>query len=257
MRIKQWWVSFYTLAKRELVRVLRIWPQSLLPPVITMSLYFTIFGTVMGNRIGSMQGYSYMEYIVPGLVMMGIINSAYMNVIFSFFHNKFQRNIEEMLVAPMPNFLIVAGYVAGGTIRGLLVGLLIVATSLFFVRMSVSYWLVTLTIAAGTAILFSLAGFINGIFAKKFDDTSIVPMFVLTPLTYLGGVFYSIDLLPPAWQKVSCLNPIFYIVNGFRHGVLGSADVSIQQSLCLLIIASIVLFALSVWLMRRGVGIKH
>ncbi len=256
MRIKENWISFYTLYRREMLRILRIWPQTLLPPVITMSLYFIIFGNLIGPRIGDMQGFSYIQYIVPGLVMMSIINNSYLNVSSSFFGNKFQHNIEEMLVAPMPNSMILAGYVAGGIVRGLLVGFLVVLVSLFFTKMKMYNWLSMLTIAVFTAVLFSLAGFVNGILAKKFDDIAIIPMFILTPLTYLGGVFYSVDMLPPIWQKITYANPVFYMVNGFRYSILGESDVPLSFALLMIFGSVIILYLFCLWLLNKGIGIR-
>jgi len=256
MRVKENWIAFYTLLHREVKRIIRIWTQTLLPPVITISLYFIIFGTLIGPRIGDMNGVGYMEYIVPGLVMMAIINNSYLNVVSSFFSNKFQRNIEEMLVAPMPNSLILAGYVSGGIARGLIVGILVIFVSLFFTKIEMYHWGATLLIAVFTAVGFSLAGFINGIFAKTFDDISIIPVFVLTPLTYLGGVFYSIELLPKFWQAVMHINPIFYMVNGFRYGMLGKSDVAIEYALLMLGGSVLILYFLSLHLLNKGVGVR-
>ena len=256
MRIKENWTGFYTLSRREFVRILRIWPQTLLPPVMTMSLYFVIFGALIGPRIGNMHGVSYIQYIVPGLVMMAIINNAYVNVSSSFFGNKFQRNIEEMLVAPMPHSIILCGYVMGGILRGIIVGVLIILTSLFFTELEMYHWGYTILIAILTAVLFSLAGFLNGIYAKKFDDIAIVPMFVLTPLTYLGGVFYSVELLPPFWRTAMYANPVFYMVNGFRYGMLGFADVGIWYALFIIACLVVFLYIICVWLLNRGVGVR-
>lgn len=256
MRIKENWISFYTLYRREFVRIVRIWSQTLLPPVITMSLYFIIFGNLIGSRIGLIDGMSYVEFIMPGLVMMAIINNSYLNTTSSFFGNKFQRNVEEMFIAPMPNSIIIAGYVCGGIVRGLIVGVLVIFVSLFFTKVQVYNWPATLTIAFFTATLFSLAGMLNGIFAKKFDDISIVPVFILTPLTYLGGVFYSVSALSPLWQKLSFANPIFYMVNGFRYGMLGKGDVSLTYALVIILGAMILTYMLCVWLLNKGIGVK-
>lgn len=250
------WISFYTLFRREVIRIIRIWSQTLVPPVITMTLYYVIFGDIVGPRIGPMQGVPYIQYIVPGLVMMAIINNSYLNVSSSVFGNKFQRNLEEMLVAPMPSYCILNGFVGGGVVRGILVGFFVIAVSLFFTKLSMYSSLVTITIAVCTSILFSLAGFINGIFAKKFDDVAIVPMFVLTPLTYLGGVFYSVDLLPPFWQTMTHINPVFYMVNGFRYGLLGISDVGIIYSLSIIASAGVGLYLFSIWLLNRGIGVR-
>lgn len=250
------WISFYTLLRREITRILNMWAETLLPPVITMGLYFVIFGSVMGSRIGSMDGIPYIQYIVPGLVMMGIINNSYMNVEFSFYLSRFQRNIEEILTAPIPNSLVLAGYVGGGVFRGLLIGVLVLMVSLFFTKLSIHSWGLTLLISLLTSVLLSLGGLINGIFAKNFDDLSIVPMFVLTPLTYLGGVFYSVDLLPAVWRKLTYFNPIFYMVNGFRYAMSGVSDLSILYSIVMLSILVVVFYSICVWLLNKGVGIK-
>lgn len=256
MRAKENWISFTTLLNREIVRVLRIWPQTLMPTAITISLYFIIFGDIIGPRIGEMQGVSYIQYIVPGLIMMAIITNAYLNVCSSVFGNKFQRNIEEMLIAPMPNHIIICGYAGAGVIRGIIVGIVVALVSLCFGKLTIHSWLVTFSVAILTSTLFALAGFINGILAKKFDDISIIPMFVLTPLTYLGGVFYSVDLLPRFWQIVSSFNPVLYMVNGFRWGLLGIADVQISIALWILLIAVIICYGICWWMMERGIGIK-
>jgi ABC-2 type transport system permease protein len=219
-------VAFYTLARKEVVRFFRIWSQTLVPSIVSMALYFAIFGKLIGARVGEMGGQSYINYIVPGLIMMSVITNAYANVVSSFFGSKFQRNIEEMLVAPMPSALIMWGYLIGGTLRGLVVGLLVFGVAHIFTDLHIQHMGIMWLVAILTAFLFSLMGLLNGIFAKKFDDINIVPTFVLTPLTYLGGVFYSVHLLPPFWQKVTHLNPIFYVVNAFRYGVSGYSDVS-------------------------------
>jgi ABC-2 type transport system permease protein len=227
------------------------------PPAITMTLYFIIFGSLIGSRIGTMDGVDYMSYIAPGLIMMSVITNSYANVVSSFFGAKFSRHIEEMLVAPMSNAAIVIGHVAGGVIRGLLVGALVTAIALFFTHLHVKHPLVTISVVLLSATVFSLAGFINAIYAKKFDDISIIPTFVLTPLTYLGGVFYSISMLPPFWQAVSQANPILYMVNAFRYGILGTSDIGIGTAYVILIVFVIVLFSVCLSLMRRGVGIRE
>ena len=229
-RSKLWLISFQTIVAKELNRFLRIWLQTLLPPAITMSLYFVIFGSVIGNRIGEMSGINYMSYIAPGIIMMAIITNTYGNVVSSFFGAKFQRHIEEILVSPTPNIIILAGYVTGGVCRGILVGLIVTAITLFFTPLKIYSLPISISVVVLTAVLFSLLGFINGIFAKKFDDIAIVPTFVLTPLTYLGGVFYSIDLLPPFWKELSLINPVLYMVNAFRFGFLGVSDIDLMQA---------------------------
>ena len=225
-----YWIAFKSILTKEVTRFTRIWVQTLVPPAITMSLYFIIFGNLIGSRLGLMHGVSYMEFIVPGLIMMSVITNSYANVASSFFSAKFQRNIEEMLVAPVPNYVIILGFVAGGVARGLCVGAIVTGVSLFFVPLQVHDPLAVFVTLLLTAILFSLGGLLNAVFAKSFDDVSIIPTFVLTPLTYLGGVFYSIQLLPPFWQGLSHVNPIIYMVNAFRYGFLGISDVPMARS---------------------------
>ena len=246
-----------TLVRKEVVRVLRIWIQTIVPPAITMTLYFIIFGNLIGKRIGTMDGFDYMSYIAPGLIMMSVITSSYGNVVSSFFGAKFGRHIEEMLVAPMSNAAIVIGHVSGGLIRGLFIGMLVTVVALFFTKLDVQHPFVTISIVILSSIVFALAGFINAIFAKKFDDISIVPTFVLTPLTYLGGVFYSISLLPEPWQTLSKANPILYMVNAFRYGILGRSDIDISHAYLMLIVFIVLLFTACVTLMNRGVGIRE
>lgn len=245
-----------SLAAKETNRYMRIWVQTLVPPVITTSLYFIIFGNLIGSRIGEMGGFSYMEFIVPGLIMMSVITSSYSNVASSFFSQKFQKNIEELLVAPVPTHVIIWGFVFGGLGRSILVGALVTLISLFFVPLHVFSWGIVIVTVLMTAIVFSLAGLLNGIFAQSFDDVSIVPTFVLQPLTYLGGVFYSVTMLPPFWQAVSKVNPIVYMVSGFRYGFLGTIDVNIWISLGILIVFILVLYALSWYLIERGRGLR-
>ncbi|HNP36828.1 MAG TPA: ABC transporter permease [Woeseiaceae bacterium] len=250
-------VAIATVVQKEVVRVLRIWLQTIVPPAITMTLYFIIFGNLIGRRIGTMDGFDYMSYIAPGLIMMSVITNSYGNVVSSFFGAKFGRHIEEMLVAPMSNAAIIIGHVAGGVLRGLMVGALVTCVALFFTRLHVEHLLVTISVVLLSSIVFSLAGFINAIFAKKFDDISIVPTFVLTPLTYLGGVFYSISLLPEFWQNVSRANPILYMVNAFRYGILGTSDIEIATAYAILLVFVVLLFSFSLMLMNRGVGIRE
>ena len=249
-------VALRTIWIKECTRFLRIWIQTLLPPAITMSLYFVIFGNLIGSRIGDMGGFSYMEFIVPGLIMMAVITNSYSNVCSSFYSAKFQHNIEEMLVAPVPNWVIIAGFVGGGVARALLIGIIVTTVSLFFVDIQIhnlAFIIVTLIL---TAILFATAGLINAIFANSFDDISIIPTFILTPLTYLGGVFYSLSMLPEFWQWVSKINPIVYMVNGFRYGFLGVSDVNHYVSLALLVGFNVVLLSVAYSLINRGVGIR-
>ncbi|MEL6215323.1 MAG: ABC transporter permease [Pseudomonadota bacterium] len=254
--VMQNWVAFQTIVRKEFLRVIRIWVQTIVPPAITMTLYFLIFGSLIGSRIGTMDGVGYMQFIAPGLIMMSVITNSYGNVVSSFFGAKFQRHIEEMLVSPVPNSIIILGHVAGGVVRGLMVGGLVSIVALFFTDMTVAHPLITLAMVVLTSIVFSLAGFINAMFAKKFDDISIIPTFVLTPLTYLGGVFYSISLLPEFWQKVSLANPILYMVNAFRYGMLGQSDIPVGIAFALVLFFVALLFSTCVFLMNRGVGIR-
>ncbi|MBN3562639.1 ABC transporter permease [Aliamphritea spongicola] len=257
MSNKELWVAFMTIVSREIRRFTRIWGQTLLPPAITMTLYFIIFGNLIGSRIGEMGGFDYMEYIVPGLIMMSVITNSYSNVVSSFYSTKFQRHIEELLVSPVPNWVILSGYVVGGSARGLGVGFIVTCLSLFFTDLQIHNLWVMVTVVLLTAILFSLGGFINAVFANSFDDVSIIPTFVLTPLTYLGGVFYSISLLPEFWQGVSQLNPILYMVNTFRFGILGVSDIDIVFAFSMIIVFILVLFAYSLHLLSSGRGIRH
>lgn len=253
---KATWISFYTLVEKEVVRIFRIWMQSLLPSVITTSLYFLIFGAFIGQRIGEVEGVTYLEFVVPGLVMMAIITNSFSNVVGSFFGNKFQRSIEELLVSPTPSWVIVAGYSMGGIVRGLLVGGLVLGLAFLFTGVFYSNIFAILGFAIFTSVLFSLAGLLNGIYAKKFDHITIVPTFVLTPLTYLGGVFYSIDALPEFWQNISRANPVLYMVNGFRYGFFGVSDVPVLISFIIVIGFIVVLATLDWMLIRRGVGMR-
>lgn len=250
-------VAIRTLIRKEVIRVVRIWVQTIVPPAITMTLYFIIFGNLIGRRIGSMDGFDYMQYIAPGLIMMSIITNSYGNVVSSFFGAKFGRHVEEMLVSPMSNSAIIIGHVAGGVLRGLAVGALVTVIALLFTDLSVKHPLITITMVVLSSTVFALAGFINAVFAKKFDDISIVPTFVLTPLTYLGGVFYSISLLPEFWQTVSKANPILYMVNAFRYGILGTSDIGIGYAYAIVLIFVILLFSTCLFLMNRGVGIRE
>ena len=251
------WIGLKTLVRKEIVRVVRIWIQTVIPPAITMTLYFIIFGNLIGRRIGTMDGYDYMQYIAPGLIMMSVITNSYGNVVSSFFGAKFGRHIEEMLVSPMSNATVIVGHVAGGVFRGLLVGVLVTVVALFFTKLDVAHPLITISIVILSSTVFALAGFINAVFARKFDDISIVPTFVLTPLTYLGGVFYSISLLPEFWQKVSLANPIIYMVNAFRFGILGTSDISIGYAYLIVGLFVVGLFTTSMLLLNRGIGIRE
>lgn len=257
MNFQQLQIALSTLVTKEIRRFMRIWPQTLLPPAITMSLYFVIFGNLVGSRIGQMNGFSYMQFIVPGLIMMAVITNSYSNVVSSFFSVKFQRSIEELIASPVPNHIILIGYVIGGVTRGLLVGLIVTLLSLFFTELSIHHLFVTIFTVLVTAILFSLGGFINAVYARSFDDISIVPTFVLTPLTYLGGVFYSMDQLGTFWQTLSLLNPIVYMVNAFRYGILGASDVNVWASLFIISIFCIMLYIIAYRLLARGTGMRE
>ena len=249
-------VALGTVARREVMRILRIWTQTLIPPAITMTLYFLIFGGLIGSRVGKMEGISYMDFIVPGLVMMSVIQNSYGNISSSFFGAKFGRHIEELLVSPMPNWVILTGYVAGAVLRGVLVGAMVLCIAMFFTKVRVPHPLVMVSSVLLGAVIFSLAGFINAVYAKKFDDVAIVPTFILTPLTYLGGVFYSVKLLPGWAETATHANPIFYMVNAFRYGLLGVSDVSMWTAYALMLGFVAALGAIALWLLKRGVGMR-
>ena len=257
MNTRAIWTSFFTILRREVRRFTRIWPQTLVPPVITMSLYFVIFGSLIGSRIGEMGGYSYMEFVVPGLIMMAVITNSYANVVSSFYSAKFQHNVEELLVSPTPNWVVMAGYVLGGVARGLIVGFVVTMIAMLFTSLSVQHIGITILIVFLTSVLFALAGFINAIFANSFDDISIIPTFVLTPLTYLGGVFYSIDLLSPFFQGLSKLNPILYMVNAFRYGVLGVSDINVVWAFAGVLVFIALLGAWGLHLMTHSKRLRH
>jgi len=256
MEIQKQFVALETIVVKEVRRFSRIWIQTLLPPAITVSLYFVIFGNLVGSRIGEMGGFDYMKFIVPGLIMMSVITNSYSNVVSSFFSTKFQRSIEELLVSPTPNHIILIGYVLGGVARGLAVGFIVTCTSLAFAELHIHNWLVMISIVFLTAVVFSLAGFINAVFARSFDDISIVPTFILTPLTYLGGIFYSLKMLPEFWYNVSLANPIVYMVNGFRYGILGVTDVSLWLTYGMIFLFIAVFYSWALFLLNRGAGIR-
>ncbi|MCD4779471.1 MAG: ABC transporter permease [Candidatus Omnitrophica bacterium] len=249
-------IAYLTLSRKEINRILRIWPQTLVPSMITQSLYFIIFGNFIGSRLGDIAGVSYVAFIVPGLVMMSIINNSYTNVSGSFFSSKFMGSIEELLVSPAPNWVIIAGYATAGIFRGILVGLLVFFISCLFTRPQIHNIIIVAIFVILTSAVFSLAGFLNGILAKKFDDISIFPTFILTPLTYLGGVFYSVKSLPAFWQSVSNFNPILYMINGFRFGLYGYSDVNIMMSLMIIIFFIIFQISLIVYILQKGYGLK-
>ena len=250
------WIGFQTIILRECSRILRIWGQTIVPSAVTAALYFVIFGTLIGRRIGQMDGVDYMQYIAPGLIMMAVITNAYANVSSSFFGAKFQRFLEEISVSPLPDWLVVLGYVGGGVLRGLLVGLVVTIISLVFTHLPVHHVFVIVAAVVLTAVVFSLAGFINGVFAKNFDQVNWIPTFILTPLTYFGGVFYSINLLPPWAQSLSHANPVLHMVNAFRYGFLGRSDVDVVLAFAIMLGAAAVLFGIALTLMRRGTGLR-
>ena len=255
--LRQFWIAYLTITRKEIMRFSRIWLQTIIPPVVMVALYFIIFGNLIGQRIGDMDGMDYIDFIMPGLVMMSIITNSYANVVSSFYGAKYSRHIEEMQVAPVPDLVILLGFVSGGIARGISVGIAVTLVSMLFTDFSVHNPLVVLLVALLTSWLFSMAGLINGIFANSFDDISIVPTFVLTPLTYLGGIFYSITLLPDFWQRVSLGNPILYMVNSFRYGFRGSSDIDLSTALGVILFFIIVLFVFSLALLRRGTGIRQ
>src|SRR5580658_5236521 len=245
-------VALRTIMRREIVRIMRIWTQTLIPPAITMTLYFVIFGKLVGSRIGVIEGgFTYIQYIVPGLVMMSIITNSYGNISSSFFGAKFSRAVEEMLVSPMPNWVILLGYVSGAVARGLVVGAMVLGIALLFTSLHVAHPFITFLSVLLGATIFSLAGFVNAVFAKKFDDIALVPTFILTPLTYLGGVFYSVNMLGEPWQAISRVNPILYMVNAFRFGVLGISDVNIAVAFVVMLAFVVGLSIIALQLLKR------
>lgn len=256
MKAQQKLTAFKTILAKEVMRFLRIWLQTLIPPAITMALYFVIFGNLIGNQIGDMDGFKYIEYIIPGLIMMSVITNSYSNVVSTFFTAKMFGHIQEMLISPVPNHIILMGYIGGGMARGLAVGLIVTLVSLFFSSLTIAHPLITIAVVILTSMLFSIAGLINAIYAKSFDDITIIPTFVLTPLTYLGGVFYSINMLSDFWQNVSLVNPVLYMVNGFRYGILGVSDITPVASFSLLGVFIVVLYGYAYYLLNKGVGIR-
>jgi len=249
-------VALRTIVRKEVLRFVRIWIQTLLPPAVTTALYFVIFGKLIGSQMGDVQGHGYIDFIVPGLILMSVITNSYANVVSSFYSSKFQHHVEELLVAPVPNWVILAGYVGGGMARGLSVGIVVSCVSLIFTPLQIQHLGFSLLVLLLTSILFAIGGFINAVFADSFDDISIVPTFVLTPLTYLGGVFYSIDMLSELWRGVSLANPVLYMINAFRWGLLGVSDIDPWLALGLILTFTLALAAVALWLLRRGVGIK-
>lgn len=256
MNFSQQMVALKTIVTKEYLRFIRIWVQTILPPAISIGLYFIIFGEIIGSQIGDIDGFSYMDYIVPGLILMSVITNAYSNVVSSFFSAKFHHSVEEMLVSPLPNSIILIGFVSGGVARGIIVGITVTIVSLFFSNLQIHSYFVTFSVFILTSILFSLAGFINAAYARSFDDITIIPTFVLTPLIYLGGVFYSIKMLPEIWQTISLVNPILYMVNAFHYGLLGVSDIDISTAYIIIIGFIIVLYYFALRLLRIGVGLK-
>jgi ABC-2 type transport system permease protein len=251
-------ITLWTLTYKEIRRFMRIWVQTLVPPAVTMSLYFVIFGSLIGPRIGDMDGFDYVQFMIPGLIMMSVITNSYANVVSSFYSVKFQKSIEELLISPMPNWAILLGFILGGVCRGVLVGIIVFVVSLFFYpEFEVVNPLLTISVLFLTSILFSLMGFINAVFADSFDAISVVPTFVLTPLIYLGGVFYSINILPEFWRSISMANPMLYVVNTFREGMLGISDVSISFSLSMIGLFILFFTFLSLYLLKKGTGIRE
>ncbi len=256
MKLSAQYNAFKTIAIKEFLRFIRIWLQTVVPAAITVALYFIIFGELIGSQIGDIDGFSYIDYIVPGLILMSVISNAYSNCVSSFFSSKFHRSVEEMMVSPLPNYIIVAGFVSGGMLRGIIVGLTVTVVSMFFTRIEVHSYGVTIAVFILTSILFALAGFINAVYAKTFDDISIIPVFILTPLTYLGGIFYSINMLPEFWQNVSLVNPILYMINAFRYGLLGVTDIDLTTAFIIIMLFITGLFMFSLQLLNKGIGIK-
>ena len=256
MQLARYYTAFKTILFKEVLRFMRIWVQTVLPPAITTVLYFIIFGKLIGEQIGDMDGYRYIDFIVPGLILMSVISNSYANVVSSFYSSKFQRHIEELLISPVPNAVILAGYVGGGVARGIVVGITVTIVSMFFSDWQIHSYAITLLVFFLTSVLFAMAGFINAIYANSFDDISIIPTFVLTPLTYLGGVFYSISMLSEFWQALTMVNPVFYMINAFRYGLLGTSDIPIGIAFTIIIGFIVLLAAFSLWLLKKGVGIK-
>jgi len=254
---RETWIAFVTILIREIRRFTRIWQQTLLPPAITITLYFVIFGTLIGPRIGEMSGFSYIEFVAPGLIMMSVITNAYGNVVSSFFGAKYGKSIEELLVSPVPNYVILTGFIMGGVARGLAVGAIVTLLSMFFTRLRVEHVFITTAVVFLTSVLFSLAGFINAVYARSFDDITIIPTFVLTPLTYLGGVFYSVSMLPPFWETLSHGNPILYMINAFRYGMLGISDIDVSVAFAIVLGFIIVLWWYSIHLLRTSKGLRN
>ena len=257
MNLAQQWIAFKTILVKEFMRFIRIWIQTVLPPAVMTLLYFVIMGKVIGSRLDPVHGVAYIDYIAPGLILMSVINNSYGNVVSSFFSAKFQRHVEEMLVSPMPNYLIVLGFSAGGLTRGVVVGMVTTIVASFFTDLHIVHPFTVLAVMVLTSVLFSLAGLVNAVYAKSFDDISIIPTFVLTPLTYLGGIFYSVEILSEFWQRVSLVNPVLYMINAMRYGMLGVSDIDIRIALLIIISFVLGLYLFAVNLLQRGVGVRN
>jgi ABC-2 type transport system permease protein len=256
MKLSAQYNALKTITIKEFLRFIRIWLQTVVPPAITVALYFIIFGELIGSQIGDIGGFSYIDYIVPGLILMAVISNAYANCVSSFFSAKFHRSVEEMLISPLPNYIIVAGYVSGGMLRGIVVGIAVTIVAMLFTHIEIHNYAVTIAVFILTSILFALAGFINAVYARTFDDISIIPTFILTPLTYLGGIFYSINMLPELWQNISLANPILYMINAFRYGLLGVTDIDLATAFLIITFFIVALFLFALRLLNKGVGIK-
>ena len=257
MTLTQQYTAFKTIVVKEILRFSRIWVQTLVPAVITTSLYFLIFGNLIGSQLNAIDGYSYVDYIVPGIILMSVITNSYGNVVSSFYGHKFQHHVEEMLVSPMPNFVLLAGFVVGGVARGIAVGSVVTIVAMFFTDLQFENMLIITGVVLLTAILFSLAGFVNAVYANSFDDISIIPTFVLTPLTYLGGIFFSIEMLSSFWQNIALFNPILYMINAMRYGMLGISDINITTAFVIIVLFTLSLFWFCLYLLRNGIGLRN
>ncbi len=257
MTLEQQFIAFKTIVVKEILRFSRIWVQTMVPAVITTSLYFLIFGDLIGSQLGDINGYSYIDYIVPGVILMSVITNAYGNVVSSFYGHKFQHHVEEMLVSPMPNTVLLAGFVVGGVARAIIVGSVVTLVAMFYTNIHFEHIFITLAVVVLTAILFSLAGFVNAVYANSFDDISIIPTFVLTPLTYLGGIFFSIEMLSVFWQKIALFNPILYMINTMRYGMLGVSDIDVTTAFVIISLFLVCLYWYCLYLLRNGIGLRY
>lgn len=256
MTLSQQYTAFKTIVVKEILRFSRIWVQTLVPAIITTSLYFLIFGELIGSQLKAIDGYSYIDYIVPGIILMAVITNSYGNVVSSFYGHKFQHHVEEMLVSPMPNFVLLTGFIVGGVARGIIVGSIVTLVAMFFTELHFENVFIIAAVVVLTAILFSLAGFVNAVYANSFDDISIIPTFVLTPLTYLGGIFFSIEMLNSFWQNLALFNPILYMVNAMRYGMLGISDINIVTAFSIIVLFTVALFCFCLYLLRNGIGLR-